>query len=53
MKNTAFRSWLRNMWIDNCEEHALYHTIPHTSLKVYFDTYKYWLKREFKRQTQI
>jgi Na+-transporting NADH:ubiquinone oxidoreductase subunit NqrF len=48
---SEFRSWLRNIWLDNCDEHDLWNE-PHDSMEVYFKKYKYWLKREFRYQQQ-
>lgn len=49
VKETPFRSWVRNIWIDNCEERLTYGQDPAT-IKQYWDTYKYWLKREYQYQ---
>ena len=49
LKDSKFRSWVRLLWIDNCEERLTYGQDPAT-IKQYWDTYKYWLKREYKYQ---
>jgi hypothetical protein len=49
-KDSDFRSWLRHMWFENCREHEEFRLTPFPSLKVYFQTYKYWLKREYQFQ---
>ena len=46
---SAFRLWVQELWLDNCEEHLTYGEDPYT-IKQYWDRYKYWLKREFKFQ---
>jgi len=47
--STAFRHWLRNIWLENCDEHRDFGELPY-SMQEYFHKYKYWLKREFKHQ---
>lgn len=47
--NNDFRNWLRNIWIDNCDEHHQFNELPY-SMQEYFQKYKYWLKREYKYQ---
>jgi hypothetical protein len=49
LKETAFRSWLRIIWLENCREHDDFGELPY-SMGEYFQKYKYWLKREFKHQ---
>jgi hypothetical protein len=48
-KFTPFRNWVRETWLENCEEHLTYSEDPYT-IKQYWDKYKWWLKREFKYQ---
>ena len=48
-KTSAFRSWLHNLWLDNCAERGEFKELPYT-LEEYFARYKYWLKREFRHQ---
>lgn len=50
MKKTAFRLWLQKIWQENCEEHQTYGE-PVLSIDEYFAKYKYWLKREFRYQS--
>lgn len=49
MKHSDFRTWCRNIWLDNCEELQSYKQLPYT-LQEYFQKYKYWLKREYQHQ---
>lgn len=49
VRESKFRSWVRHLWIDNCEERLTYGQDPAT-IKQYWDTYKYWLKREYTYQ---
>lgn len=48
-KDTGFRRWLHELWLQNCDEHREYGELPF-SQEEYFQRYKYWLKREFKHQ---
>jgi len=49
LKKSAFRAWVRLLWIDNCEERLTHGEDP-DSIEKYWNTYKYWLKREYKCQ---
>lgn len=49
MKNSPFRAWLADLYIQNKEERAGFGFGPIT-LHEYFNRYKYWLKREYKHQ---
>jgi hypothetical protein len=49
VRESKFRSWVRNLWVDNCEERLTYGQDPAT-INQYWDTYKFWLKREYKYQ---
>jgi hypothetical protein len=51
MKNTEFRSWLRQLWQENCRERDAFNERP-LSQQEYFNKFKYWLKREFRHQNQ-
>ena len=52
MKNwSAFRAWVHQLWVDNCEEHDLFKMLKYSE-KEYFQKYKWWLKREFKHQSR-
>lgn len=46
---SAFRLWVQHLWIDNCEERLIYGQEPAT-IKQYWNTYKWWIKREYKHQ---
>jgi hypothetical protein len=46
---TSFRLWVQRIWMDNCEERLTVGLNPVT-IKQYWNTYKYWLKREYKHQ---
>jgi hypothetical protein len=51
MKDTAFRTWLRQLWMENCRERDEFNERP-LSQQEYFNKFKYWLKREFRFQNQ-
>jgi uncharacterized radical SAM superfamily Fe-S cluster-containing enzyme len=51
MKDTAFRSWLRQLWMENCRERDEFNDLPYTQSE-YFQRYKHWLRREFRFQNQ-
>lgn len=44
-----FQNWLRNIWLENCQEHDVYGELPYT-MQEYFQKYKWWLKREYRYQ---
>jgi hypothetical protein len=48
-RTSQFKTWVRYLWIDNCEERLIYGEDPAT-MKEYWTKYKYWLKREYKYQ---
>lgn len=49
MKQSHFREWVRNIWLDNCSERDIFNE-PKFDMSEYFQKYKYWLKREYKYQ---
>ena len=51
MKDSKFRLWVQNIWMDNREEHFQSNELPY-SMQEYWDRYKYWLKREYRYQTR-
>lgn len=46
---SQFRNWVRNLWIENCEERLVYSQDPVT-MQQYWNTYKWWIKREYKHK---
>jgi hypothetical protein len=46
---TAFRLWVQRIWMDNCDERLTVGQDPVT-INQYWNTYKYWLKREYQHQ---
>jgi len=49
MKNSRFRTWVRELWYENCEEH-FQSDIPRYTHEEYFNNFKWWLKREFRHR---
>lgn len=47
-----FRSWLEDLWRDNCSEHDDYNE-PRYTLQEYFAKYKWWLRREYRHQQTL
>jgi hypothetical protein len=45
----SFRLWVDDVWRENCEERLTYNQNP-TTIKEYWNTYKWWLKQEYKHQ---
>jgi hypothetical protein len=49
MKTTTFRVWLQEIWMRHKDEYAeIGQLVPEENLEVYFQKYKYWLKREYR-----
>ncbi len=48
---SEFKSWLRNIWLENCEEHNQFNEPP-LKMGEYFQKYKWWLRREFRFQNK-
>ena len=46
---SRFRAWVRNLWLENTEEHLMYQELPYT-MQEYWTKYKWWLKREYQYQ---
>ena len=46
---SPFRMWVQNLWIENCEERLVYKQDPVTQQQ-YWDTYKWWIKREYRHK---
>ena len=44
-----FRAWVNEIWMQNKEERLTYGEDPAT-IKQYWDTYKWWLRREYRHQ---
>jgi len=44
-----FRSWVQDLWRENCEEYLTVNQKPYT-MQEYWARYKYWLKREYRYQ---
>ena len=48
----SLRLWVEEIWRENCEERLTYNENPAT-IKEYWNTYKYWLKKEYKELRKI
>ena len=46
---SPFRMWVQNLWIENCEERLVYQQDPVTQQQ-YWNTYKWWIKREYRHR---
>jgi hypothetical protein len=51
-KSIEFRTWVENIWRENCQERYDWNEDQQT-LHQYFARYKYWLKREFRYQQSL
>lgn len=48
---SAFRAWVHQRWIDNCEEHNLY-DLPRHTIEDYWHANKWWLKYKYREETK-
>ena len=49
MKQSPFRNWLQEMWMQHKEECYEWHApLSESNSEEYFRKYKWWLKREYK-----
>lgn len=48
-KRTKFRKWLFDMWADNREERDKF-GIPRLTFAQYVLSYKWWLKRKYRKE---
>jgi hypothetical protein len=46
---SPFRMWVHNLWIENAEERLVYKENPVT-IQQYWNTYKWWIKREYQHR---
>jgi hypothetical protein len=44
-----FRAWVERLWQANCEEREQFLEAQFSRVE-YFQRFKYWLKREYRRQ---
>lgn len=49
---SKFKSWVHNLWVDNCEERLLFCDDRLTEQE-YFRRFKWWLRREYRHQQKI
>jgi hypothetical protein len=50
--SSAFRLWVQNIWYENCREYEGYGQTP-MPVAVYWNKYKWWLKREYQRKNTV
>ena len=46
---SRFRLWVQQIWMENREERLTYGEEPAT-IKQYWNTYKWWIRREYRHQ---
>jgi hypothetical protein len=49
VKKMQFRAWVEQLWQANCEEREQFLEAQFSRVE-YFQRFKYWLKREYRRQ---
>ncbi len=50
-KPTAFKTWVKDLWYENCDEYVSFKQEP-MPIEIYWQKYKWWLKREYRYQTK-
>ena len=48
---SPFRMWVQRLWMENCEERLVHREDPVTQQQ-YWNTYKWWIKREYRHSSQ-
>ena len=49
---SRFRLWVQDFYFQNREERLVYNDTSYT-IQQYWDTYKWWLKREYRQHLQL
>jgi hypothetical protein len=49
---SRFRLWVQDFYFQNREERLIYNDTAFT-IQQYWDTYKWWLKREYRQHLQL
>lgn len=49
---SPFRSWVRNLWLENCEERQIYNDSKLEESE-YWNRFKWWIRREYRRIQQL
>ena len=49
LKDSRFRLWVNQLWVENREERLIYGEEPAT-IKQYWHAYKWWIRREYRHQ---
>lgn len=50
--SSKFRTWVHNLWIDNCEERQRYNESKLEKTE-YWNRFKWWLRREYRHRQKI
>jgi hypothetical protein len=49
---SAFRMWVNNLWVENCEERQRYGD-PQLNSQEYWQRFKWWLRREYRHRQNL
>jgi hypothetical protein len=49
---SRFRLWVQDFYFQNREERLIYNDTAY-SIQQYWDTYKWWLKREYRQHLRL
>ena len=52
MRHSAFRGWVHNLWVENCEERMLYNGGERLAEREYWHRFRWWLRREWRHREQ-
>lgn len=47
-----FRNWIHEIWLEYCQERENYRDYPILCEAEYFQSYKYWLKRQYLKNIE-
>jgi len=50
LKQSQFRLWVHQLWVQNCEERQIYRDGQAFSKQEYFARFRWWLRREWRHQ---
>jgi hypothetical protein len=50
LKSSAFRLWVHQIWLENCEERQIWRTGDPMTAQEYFGKFRWWLRREWRHQ---
>lgn len=49
---SAFRIWVHQLWVQNCEERQLYGDSDRLTKQQYWHRFRWWLRREWRHRQQ-